>query len=54
MSSAINAELQGTTQGLQTTLQYQDAANQAAAKLMMQLGSIGASSPQSQTNQGVP
>ena len=53
MASAIQAELQGTTEGLSTTLKYQDAANQAAAKLMMQLGSIGASSPQSQTNPGV-
>jgi hypothetical protein len=53
MSQAINQELQGTTQGLTTTLQYQTMANEAAAKLFQQLGSIGASSPQSQTNAGV-
>jgi hypothetical protein len=53
MSQAINQELQGTTQGLGTTLQYQTMANEAAAKLFQQLGSVGASSPQSQTNPGV-
>jgi hypothetical protein len=53
MSQAINQELQGTTQGLTTTLQYQTMANEAAAKLFQQLGSVGASTPQSQTNAGV-
>ena len=54
MTTAIQQQLQGTTQGLTTTLQYQNMANEAAAKLFQQLGSIGASTPQSQSNAGVP
>jgi len=54
MTAAIQEQLQGTTQGLSTTLQYQTMANEAAAKLFQQLGSVGASTPQSQTNAGVP
>jgi len=53
MTAAIQEQLQGTTKGLSTTLQYQTMANEAAAKLFQQLGSVGASTPQSQTNAGV-
>jgi hypothetical protein len=53
IESAIQAELQGSTLGLQTTLQYSQQANDAAAKLMMNLASMGAQTPQSQTNPGV-
>lgn len=42
MTSAIQAELNATKEGLTTSLQYTTAANDASAKLMMQLAQMGA------------
>jgi len=42
MTSAIQAELNATKEGLTTTLQYTTAANDASARLMMQLANMGA------------
>ena len=53
MTSAIQQELQGSVQGLTTTLQYTQQANAAAANLYKQLAGMGASTPQSATNPGV-
>ena len=53
MTSAIQQELQGGIQGLTTTLQYTQQANDAAANLYKQLAGMGASTPQSATNPGV-
>ena len=53
MTSAIQQELQGSVNGLTTTLQYTQQANEAAANLYKQLAGMGASTPQSATNPGV-
>lgn len=53
LSSAIEADLAGTTEGLTTTLKYSQMANEAAARLFQSLGQMGAYTPQSATNPGV-
>lgn len=42
MTSAIQAELNATKEGLSTSLQYTTAANDASSRLMMQLAQMGA------------